>query len=175
MIKYVEADLFEHIKTIDGDIVIPHVCNNQGAWGKGFVIPLAQNYPQAREAYLKWHKNELIESSDGHHQTDDFDLGETQFVRVGDESRVVIVANMVAQVLGGERPLRYNHLATCMNYVAVANQGYHIVAPMFGAGLAGGDWNFIEDLIEDCWGGHDVTICYLKQFLPKNWELPKEN
>jgi len=110
-IKYVEADLFEHIKTVDSDIVIPHVCNNLGKMGAGFVIPLEQNFPEAKECYLGWFEGKLAESSDSHHQTDAFGLGETQFVRVVDNPKVIVVANMVAQTLGGKRPLYYRGTA----------------------------------------------------------------
>jgi hypothetical protein len=33
-----------------------------------------------------------------------------------------------------------------------------IHAPKFGSGLAGGNWNFISDLIEDIWSKHTVYI-----------------
>jgi hypothetical protein len=51
-----------------------------------------------------------------------------------------------------------------------------IICPMFGSGLAGGDWNFVEKLIEDCWLRRDipVTVCYLPQFLPSNWSPPAD-
>jgi hypothetical protein len=38
-----------------------------------------------------------------------------------------------------------------------------IICPKFGSGLAGGKWDFIEELIIDCWCKQsiDVTVCYL--------------
>jgi hypothetical protein len=33
-----------------------------------------------------------------------------------------------------------------------------IHCPKFGSGLAGGNWAFIEDLIEDIWGKYSVTV-----------------
>jgi len=98
-----------------------------------------------------------------------FELGETQFVNTDNR---IFVANMIAQTLGGVRPLFYNHLARCMDSVAkfvidCNNVGEHksrIIAPLFGSALSGGDWNFVEKLIEDCWLRKDisVTIYYLK-------------
>jgi hypothetical protein len=38
---------------------------------------------------------------------------------------------------------------------------YEIHAPKFGSGLAGGNWNFIENLIEDIWIDIPVYI-YVK-------------
>ena len=28
--------------------LIAHICNDIGAWGKGFVVPLGQKYPKAK-------------------------------------------------------------------------------------------------------------------------------
>jgi hypothetical protein len=33
-----------------------------------------------------------------------------------------------------------------------------IHAPKFGCGLAGGNWNFIENLIQDIWNSYNITI-----------------
>jgi hypothetical protein len=38
------------------------------------------------------------------------------------------------------------------------NENIEIHAPKFGSGLAGGNWNFISDLIEDIWGKYNVFI-----------------
>lgn len=153
-IVYIEGDMFTDIANVaeNCNVLVPHVCNNQGGWGAGFVIPLGRNYPLAKSQYLT---------------LDSYTLGETQFVenKVGDFN--VVVCNMIAQTLGGYRPLYYNHLAHCMDSVAKYaknNSINQIMAPAFGAGLAGGDWNVIKELINDCWlkNGIFVDIYYLK-------------
>lgn len=164
MIKYINGDLFDNI--LDEPTIIAHVCNDKGGWGRGFVVPLAQRFPITREEYMRWSK------------TSTFERGNVQFVPVPADHKLV-VANMVAQTLGGERPVYYNALAKCMDKVrewAASANCTKIICPMFGAGLAGGDWNFIEKLIEDCWlrAGLEVTVCYLPQFLPKNWSPPAD-
>ena len=79
---------------------------------------------------------------------------------------------MVAQTLGGVRPLYYNHLVACMEKVTECvlkgkedwpDKTIRIIAPAFGSNLAGGEWEFIEQLIHDCWIERkiDVTIYYL--------------
>ena len=47
----------------------------------------------------------------------------------------------------------------------LSNTGYlnkseniEIHCPKFGSGLAGGNWNFISDLIDDVWGRYNVTV-----------------
>jgi len=153
-IKYIEGDLFGH--PTDSPIVICHVANNRGRMGSGFVVPLAKKYPKARQDYI---------------DLGNWMLGETQFVQVEEN---VIVANMIAQTLGGKRPLFYNHLANCMEQVA-ESLPKQIIAPLFSAGLAGGDWNFTSLLIEDCWLRRNipVTVYYLAESLPSNWSPPE--
>lgn len=154
MLGYVKSDLFEFVEGVKKDcvIAIPHVCNDKGAWGAGFVLPLAKHYPNAKFRYITMRQ----------------ELGKVSASWSGNE---IVVFNMVAQTLGGERPLYYNHLAVCMdkvgkylnNFRAKYNKEVRIIAPAFGSGLAGGDWQFIESLIYDCWIELDlrVTICYL--------------
>jgi len=36
-----------------------------------------------------------------------------------------------------------------------------IHAPLFGSGLAGGNWDFIEELINEIWDGYDITVWQL--------------
>jgi hypothetical protein len=45
---------------------------------------------------------------------------------------------------------------------------------MFGAGLAGGNWTQIEEMIRQKWidAGLPVTIYYLPQSLPMGWKPP---
>jgi len=146
-LEYVKCDLFKYIKTINKPTIIAHVCNNRGKWGAGFVIPLEKNYPKAKEKYIKYYYC--------------YGLGETQLVQV---EKDIAVANMIAQTLGGKRPLYYNHLSSCMDRVAeIISADEIIICPKFGSGLAGGNWNFIEELIQDCWIRRDieVKVCYL--------------
>jgi len=171
-IKYLYGDLFDLVKDYES-VVIPHVCNNKGAWGAGFVLPLAKKYPITRQEYLNWYNstysNEIIPDTPPEViiEGDNLDLGEIQFIKVEPK---IYVCNMVAQTRGGERPLYYNHLCKCMDELAnvmercVSPSLTHILCPQFGAGLAGGDWNIIKQLINDCWirAGLNVTIVKYK-------------
>lgn len=174
-INYIEGDLFEAVRDrkYDGAVVIPHVCNSKGGFGAGFVVPLANAYPEVKSQYLRWFdqkkKSSVLE-------TGEFSLGHVQFVRVGEN---VWVANMIAQTLGGHRPLSYKYLGRCMERVfsfvtaTMRLKDPKFVCPMFGSGLAGGNWCFIEELIEDHWGSIPIDVHYLPQFLPTNWTLPE--
>lgn len=184
-INYIEGDMFAKIAELktqlneSATIIIPHICNDIGAWGAGFVIPLGRNYPEAQQSYLDWVKLKGMEQTRS--TTPMFKLGETQFVIVQKKEPKIVVANMIGQrgIGGPPRPIRYNAVSRCLDTVrdySLKKQIPAINAPMFGAGLAGGDWNFIEQLIQDSWinFGLSVNIFYLPGTLPTNWTLPKE-
>lgn len=144
-ITYIGGDLFEGIKAARKPLLIPHVCNDAGRWGKGFVLDLGRHFPLAKKIYS---------------ETPSHRLGEVKIVLV---SKGIYVANMIAQHgVGGVRPLRYSALVDCMGTVrgrwSRERGGIH--APMFGAGLGGGNWNFIEALIQEIWcdAGYSVTV-----------------
>lgn len=174
MIKYIEGDLFAGIQQETKNVVVAHVCNDKGGWGAGFVIPLAKHFPLAKTCYLAWFDDKDISLMSNHHfiSTGSFKIGQSQLVHISDQFGVV---NMVAQTLGGVRPLSYKWLVGCMVQTAnfASRKNAKIVAPMFGSQLAGGDWNFIEKLIEDCWSNHEVDIYYLKNSMPSNWTVPE--
>lgn len=152
VLLYSEGDIFQTLQSLESKTLLPHVCNNEGAWGAGFVVPLGRFYPKSREEYLQLK------------QTGKLELGHTQFVEVAD---TVTVCNMVAQTLGGRRPLRYDALVHCMLQVAKhasENDIDRIDCPLFGAGLAGGAWPFIHKLIQDCWIKRNIGV--LVHYMP---------
>lgn len=167
MISNIKGDLFYNVKNVKGNIIIPHVCNNIGAWGSGFVVPLGKKYPDARTAYLNWYKGE------GWYGSGDFVLGNVQIIQVDNN---VFVANMLAQdgITSGstgdrsrvvDRPLRYDALFQCMDSVAEFAKSIDpqavIHCPKFGSGLAGGYWGFILNMIEDIWDKRGLdTVVY---------------
>lgn len=152
MIKYVKGDLFLAAKTEEIPIIIPHVCNNIGKFGSGFVVPLKQKYPHVAEAYYN------LNSTYG------YVLGETQIV-LAEEN--VHIANMIGQKgikhKYNVQPLQYNALEQCM--ISVSNFTHNIngriIAPKFGAFRAGGDWSLIEEMINSIWKDIDITIYYI--------------
>lgn len=160
-INYVEGDLFKHEFDRNKTTFITHVCNDKGGYGSGFVVPLSKYFPKARTEYLRWHKDELWLFLANRKP---FELGQTQFV---ENDNNVIVCNMVAQTLGGIRPLFYDKLVDCMRQVYVETckyQNCEIVAPLFGTDLAGGSLEVTLPLIQDIWTKNNVpvTLYYLK-------------
>lgn len=165
-IVYIKGNIFDYIENYIKDpkygssIIVPHVCNNVNVFGGGFTRELSIKYPIVKENYHMLGNNFLK-----------FNLGYTQYVEVlkhNDHS--LVFANMIAQEStiskSNPRPLNYlalvKSMASVSNYIKQLSESkddtVQIHCPKFGAGLAGGNWSFIEDLIEDIWYRHTIYI-----------------
>jgi hypothetical protein len=141
-IKYINGDAISVAKIISTrtPVCIPHVCNDEGKWGAGFVIALSNEWPAGSDE----------SPEDAYHNTQPL-LGTVSYSNPVDG---ICVANMVAQhgTGGWVRRIHYGMLAHCMEIV---NNRFtdksHFICPQFGAGLGGGDWEVIEELIEGIW------------------------
>ena len=137
MITYVKGDATRPMG--EGIKLLIHVCNDKGAWGAGFVMALSRRWKEPEMMYRMMPKRTL---------------GMIQTVSVDND---IIVVNMIAQTLFtrrplGKIPLSYPALEKCLkkvNKIAVEH-GLTVHAPRFGAGLGGGDWTVIEDMINEC-------------------------
>lgn len=136
-ITYIKGDATRPIG--DGNKVICHISNDIRGWGAGFVLALSKRWNAPEREYRAMSKK-------------DMKLGNVQIVKVEED---IEVANMIGQHLcwaeNGIPPIRYDAVKECLKKVnqhAVENNAT-IHAPRFGAGLAGGDWNVIEKIIEE--------------------------
>jgi O-acetyl-ADP-ribose deacetylase (regulator of RNase III) len=136
--KLVQGDLF---KFIQGRVVIPHVVNNKYVAGAGFVLPLTSHFPEWKIDYLRERPK----------------LGTSVITH----SKDVCIVSMCAQTLGHKyRNLRYDALVQCMLDVAIVArlEKRDIHCPEFGSGLAGGNKDFIRELMIDIWKEFNVTV-----------------
>ena len=161
-IKYIKGNIFEHLPE-EVPVIIPHICNDVGAFGAGFVVELANRFPRCKEEYLRWFQNKFDVE-----RMILFGLSKVQFVHVGQR---LTVANMIAQkgLISEDNPspIRYAALTGAMGSVAYAStltQDSQIHTVKFGSGLAGGNWDHIESLIKELWidSGCSVTVYYLE-------------
>lgn len=139
-------------------VIVPHVCNNINTFDSGFSSNIIDNYPIVKENFHMLGKSAK--------------LGTNQYISVYKNKKnlqEVIFCNMFAQngtySHTNTRPLNYGALAYSMvemkHYMIQYRKGnenipLEIHCPKFGTGLCGGNWKFIEDLIEDIW--KDVNI-----------------
>lgn len=83
MIYYLIGDATAPVAV--GSKIICHVCNDIGAWGKGFVLAISKRWPEPEAAYREWHRNR---------ENNDFKLGAVQLVQVQPD---LWVANTIGQ------------------------------------------------------------------------------
>ena len=64
---------------------------------------------------------------------------------------------------GVARPLDYDALTLCLRKINFAFRGKHIGLPQIGAGLAGGNWNRIQSIIQSELRDCKVTVVIYKK------------
>ncbi|AFD27871.1 MULTISPECIES: macro domain-containing protein [Deinococcus] len=143
LLRLVQGDATQPVGP--GPKVIVHLCNDVGAWGKGFVLALGHRYPAARQQYRAWAQG---------HDALPFALGQVQFVTV---QPYLHVAHLIGQhgIARKDRkpqepPIRYEAVREGLGRVRdfAQQQQASIHMPRIGTGLAGGDWTVILGLIE---------------------------
>lgn len=153
MIKYVEGDATD--PHVEGNKIIVHVCNDEGTWGRGFVLSLSRRWAEPENAYRLWSKQKNQESEDW----PPFSLGNTVFVKVSPD---LFVANMIAQRGIGFKgpPIRYYALLSCLQDVATWALGEKasVHMPRIGCGLAGGEWSDVERILDRVFVDIDVYV-----------------
>lgn len=137
-IRYIKGDATNPIG--DGNKLIVHICNDVGAWGKGFVMALSRKWKEPEKAYRDWYQSQ-----------DEFALGKVQLVQVEED---IWVANLIGQHKirkdeNGRPPIRY--AAVKKGMVEIHKLAKELKAsvhmPRIGCGLAGGKWEQIEPII----------------------------
>jgi len=139
----------------EGPKVLVHICNDIGAWGRGFVLPLGKRFPAVREAYTQWFAGETPQP---------FALGEVQFVSVAPD---LTIANLIGQhdIARKNRPtdlppVRYEAIRQGLAQVREEARQTHasVHMPRIGAGVAGGDWSRIASIIEEELSAHGLSV-----------------
>lgn len=147
MIKYVVGDLLEAKEDI-----ICHQVNCQGAFGAGIAKQIAKEYPESKNEYVRYCKeNKGI-------------LGDVLVTKEED----FLIANLFGQDYYGRYGYYFKKYGRQTVYPALKesmillkdkypNSSYAFPY-LIGCGLAGGDWGVVIDIIEDVFRGKDVTI-----------------
>lgn len=152
MITYVSGDAT--VPVVSGNRIVAHVCNDVGAWGRGFVLSVSRRWPEVERMYRRWYQEQerLL-----HHER--LELGKVQFVPVSYDGSPptwtrTFVANMIAQrgirSTNGVPPIRYDALEVCLLSVAACAQSLgstSVHMPRIGCGLAGGAWSSVEPIV----------------------------
>lgn len=146
--------------SIDERAVIVHCCNDVGAFGAGFVLSLSKRWPKVEAYYCGWYRvgNTRVPISGVNIP---FKLGQVQVIEVEDN---VAVANLIGQSgcgsFHGLSPIRYGAieegLIRLREVMGTSKWSFH--APRFGSGLAGGDWDKIEEILKRVFADTDISI-----------------
>ncbi|MFB9994675.1 Appr-1-p processing protein [Deinococcus oregonensis] len=139
----------------EGSRLLVHLCNDVGAWGRGFVVALSKIYPQPESEFKRWASGQTNQA---------YALGEVQFVLV---SSTLTVANLIGQhdiarkkKPTDQPPVRYEAIRAGLGRVRQEAQalGASIHMPRIGAGVAGGDWAVIEPIIREELTDHGLNV-----------------
>jgi len=146
--KYVDGNLLTLANEGEFDL-IGHGCNCFHSFGAGIAKAIKLEFPEAHMA------DQCTRYGDRNK------LGTFSHVDYGN----LIILNLYTQFkyTSIEVDVEYPAVRDCMKEVKKRYSGKRIGFPLIGAGLAGGDWDIISQIIEDELGDEDVTIVRFKQ------------
>ncbi len=140
MIKQIKGDL---VKQSDQFEVIVHGCNCFCTMKSGIAPQIKSKWPEAYETDCKTTKGDKNK------------LGTISYT-----STIPIIVNAYTQYNYGieKRQCDYDAMRLCMKEIKKHFSGKKIGMPKIGAGLAGGNWEIILDIIKEELSNENVTI-----------------
>lgn len=140
-IEYVTGDLMQAPEGI-----ILHGCNAQGVMGSGVAKAIRAKFPEAYAAYRTAFVKRWMT------------LGSVVFILCGrDTPGEKMIGNAITQEFYGREPGRvyadYAGIEKAFEFInrrapMYVGENGRVAMPMIGAGLAGGDWSIISEIIE---------------------------
>lgn len=146
--KIVTGDLITLAEQGEFDVII-HGCNCFNTMGSGIAAQIRSKYPQAYKADCQTKKGDKSK------------LG--TFTTAGcqlDTSHPFIIVNLYTQYGYNPRskPCDYHAISEGFKRIKHHFSGVRIAYPQIGAGLAGGDWDVISEIIDTQLDGEDHTL-----------------
>lgn len=141
MIQTIHGNLFENLNSNEFNIII-HGCNAQGKMNSGFAKELRERYPEAYTTYFDEYNNHGLQ------------LGTNVYYNIDNST---IIANAITQKYygyDGQKYVDYKSIESCFNdlnnfLLICETEVVNVNFPKIGAGLAGGDWDTISNIIEN--------------------------
>lgn len=161
-LRIIKGDATEPIGV--GIKIIAHICNDEGAWGAGFVMALSAKDAEPECDYRRWFKRRFL-AKRWSQLFQPFALGEIGLPLSPYSRDGTFVCNMIAQHgVGpdehGRPPIRYAYLMQCLHRLrrqAVALQAT-VHMPRIGCGLAGGKWEYVSQIVENTLTKHGIEV-----------------
>lgn len=140
-IRYVHGNALDP-RGDDNRLVCQMVNDRARKWGGGIARRAASKFPEAEQEFAQWLAMQPMAER----------LGSVHFSSVTDG---IAIASLVAQEGFGASVLpriRYGALQQCLTLVATYAQrnGFSIHMPRIGTGAAGGTWEAVEEIIDEC-------------------------
>ncbi len=145
--KVIKGDLIKMAVAGEFDVIV-HGCNCFCKMGAGIAKQVKEVFPEAYEADMqtqKGGKSKLGHFSYAEIKRDNFDV-------------TVISAYTQYKYWGAELLVDYEAIYNVFTEVRSSFAGKRIGIPMIGAGLAGGDWVTIENIISEIMYFEDITV-----------------
>ena len=148
MIKYIDGDL---VRDADNYDVIAHCCNCFCTMGAGIAPQIKHKFPEAYAADCTTTSGDQLK------------LGTITYT----ETTTPIVVNLYGmyhfnKTHYNEVMVKYDALRLSIQNMVIKFKGKKFGLPKIGAGLANGDWDIIERIIQEEMNGEDVTIVNYK-------------
>lgn len=145
--RKIKGDLIE--LAIDGEFdLIIHGCNCFCTMGAGIAKTIKLKFPEAYKADLKTEKGDKSK------------LGTISVTETETENGKLIIVNGYTQFnwRGNGNKADYDAIRNVFQKVKEKFSGLRIGYPAIGAGLAGGDWNIISEIIAQELDGENHTF-----------------
>ena len=137
---------FGDMLTVEHGIIV-HGCNAQGVMGSGIAADVRATYPDAYLAYVEHLQGKRREET----------LGDVIFYDVPGTD--LTIANAITQLTFGKDGKKYVSYRAIQkafdSVIQAANRPgapREVHYPLIGAGLGGGDWAIISQIIDACFG-----------------------
>lgn len=175
MINYVNGDAtYPERICPDGTKIIVHIVNDIGAWGRGFVLALSKRWPNLKPDYQTHYRNynlgDIFVSKTSNKDIFVVDLFGQHGIRSSKPTVMESINNpqKYANYLNHKEntnvePIRYDAVREGLKKLkyrletsSLENISIHM--PKIGSGLAGGNWNIIEGIINDIFNDFNIPI-----------------
>ena len=142
--KVVKGDLIEMFKNEEFELII-HGCNCFNTMGAGFAGQIANSFPEAYNADKETVRGDINKLSD-------WTVSVVKFKKFG------VIINLYTQFEPG-RNLNLAALELGMYKLSKKiDLTTPIAIPKIGCGIAGGDWNVVQPIIEKYFNNHNLTV-----------------
>lgn len=155
MITYKKGDLVEAAKKGEVD-VLAHCANCFNTMNSGIAKQIRQEFPEAYDADLASVRGSFAKLG-----------GYTYALHPINDYKFLVIFNLYGQYVygyDGKRYVEYDALAKCFRSLSrLVSTTEKIGMPKLGCGLAGGDWEVVEPLINLYLQDHNVIIYELEE------------